>query len=138
MTKFISKLNELEEARKKAYGGQWKVDDKIGQDVFSLDTRIVSSDPSWNYSPGKISCYNNLKFCELSANSMLPLIQAAREMYDALKYYRGLPNEKEPVIWTDDGKLILCDKFGTAIEADKGLVANGTLAKLESIFEKEK
>ena len=86
MSKKLSELIKMfREAREKATQGEWAVDGEIGQDVFADKTRIVSADPRWNYSPGKISCYSNLNFCATTANHILELTEAAEKMQAALK-----------------------------------------------------
>lgn len=75
-----AQLREYIEARAKATQGEWKVDSEHGQDVFANgEGRVLSSDPRWNYAPGKISCYNNLKFAALAANESAKIAEQLLE-----------------------------------------------------------
>ena len=79
-------LKEFKDARSASTQGEWEVDVEHGQDVFSKgNVRVLSSDPRWNHSPGKISCYNNLKFSALAANKSDKLIKIIEVMREAME-----------------------------------------------------
>lgn len=73
-------IAEARRISEKATEGPWEADDENGQDVFSLQhkTRVASSDPRWNYSPGKVMCFSNLKFIA-SSRTLVPQLADALE-----------------------------------------------------------
>ncbi len=69
-------LAPIKSRLEKATPGPWSIEPEIGHDVFADKTRVASSDPRWNFSPGKTSCYSNLNLIANAPTDIKKLIEA--------------------------------------------------------------